>query len=179
MRGGGVLRGCWSAAQLTIRAHWPPHTRQEYFFGSLTKLHKQKGSHMYRFILRWAINAIAIYAAIVLLENVIPGGIALQNPGWQTYIWLGLIFGLVNALLRPLLAFLTCPLIMLTLGLFTLVINTFLFYLVGWIGRFFNVGYTVNSFWAALLGAIIVSVVSIALSLLIREDSKRGRRREK
>ena len=134
---------------------------------------------MYRFILRWAINALAVYVAIVVVNSLIPGGIQLQNPGWLTYVWLGLIFGLVNALLRPLLAFLTCPLIMLTLGLFTLVINTFLFYLVGWIGRFFNVGYTVNSFWAALLGAIVVSLVSIALSLLIRDEGKRRRRRER
>jgi putative membrane protein len=130
---------------------------------------------MYRFILRWAINAVALYAAIVVVENIIPGGIALQNPSWQSYVWLGLIFGLINALVRPLLALLTCPLILLTLGLFTLIINTFMFYLAGWVGSFFNVGYTVNSFWAALVGAIVVSVVSIALSLLIRDEGRRKR----
>jgi putative membrane protein len=130
---------------------------------------------MYRFILRWAINAVALYAAIVVVENIIPGGIALQNPSWQSYVWLGLIFGLINALVRPLLALLTCPLILLTLGLSTLIINTFMFYLAGWVGSFFNVGYTVNSFWAALVGAIVVSVVSIALSLLIRDEGRRKR----
>ncbi|HEX9616298.1 MAG TPA: phage holin family protein [Anaerolineales bacterium] len=133
---------------------------------------------MNRFIIRWAINALALYAAIVVTNSVIPGGINLQNPTWQSYVWLGLIFGLINALVRPLLAFLTCPLIILTLGLFTLVINTFLFYLVGWLGTFFNVGYVVNSFWAALLGAIVVSVVSIALSVVLRDESRQRRRKK-
>ena len=133
---------------------------------------------MNRFIIRWAINALALYAAIVVTNSVIPGGINLQNPTWQSYVWLGLIFGLINALVRPLLAFLTCPLIILTLGLFTLVINTFLFYLVGWLGNFFNVGYVVNSFWAALLGAIVVSVVSIALSVVLRDESRQRRRKK-
>jgi putative membrane protein len=133
---------------------------------------------MYRFIIRWAINALALYAAIVVTNSLIPGGISLQNPNWQSYLWLGLIFGLINALVRPILAFLTCPLIILTLGLFTLVINTFLFYLVGWLGTFFNVGYVVNSFWAALIGAIVVSVVSIALSVVLRDESRPQRRRK-
>jgi putative membrane protein len=132
---------------------------------------------MYRFIIRWAINALALYAAIVVTNSLIPGGISLQNPNWQSYLWLGLIFGLINALVRPLLAFLTCPLIILTLGLFTLVINTFLFYLVGWLGTFFNVGYGVNSFWAALIGAIVVSVVSIALSVVLRDERRQRRQK--
>ncbi len=135
---------------------------------------------MIRFILRWAINAVALYIAVVVVNRTI-GGIILQNPGWQSFIWMALIFGLVNALLRPLISVLTCPLIFLTLGLFTLVINTVLFYLVGYIGTFFNVGFTVQSFWAAFLGSIVVSVVSVILSLFIHEDRhhlRRPRRRE-
>lgn len=132
---------------------------------------------MYRFLIRWAINAVALYAAIVVVESVIPGGISLQNPVWQSYVWLGLIFGLINALLRPLLTLLTCPLIVLTLGLFTLVINTILFYLVGSVGALFGVGYTVNSLWAALLGSVVVSLVSIALSLLVRDEGRRRRKK--
>ena len=130
---------------------------------------------MIRFILRWAINAIALYVAILVVNNTI-GGISLQNPNWQSFLWMGLIFGLVNALLRPLLEILTCPLIILTLGLFTFILNTLLFYLVGWIGSFFSVGFTVESFWSALLGAIVVSVVSIALSLALKGEMRRPRR---
>lgn len=121
---------------------------------------------MIRFLLRWVINAVALYIAIVVVNSTI-GGIHLQNQSLVAYLWMALIFGLVNALLRPLLSVLTCPLILLTLGLFTLVINTFLFYLVGYIGTFFNVGYTIDNFIAALLGSIVVTVVSVVLSLFL------------
>jgi putative membrane protein len=131
---------------------------------------------MVRFLLRWAINAIALYAAVAVVNSTI-GGISLQNPNWQSFLWMGLIFGLINALLRPLLEILTCPLIILTLGLFTFIINTLLFYIVGWIGSFFNVGFTVGSFWSALLAAVVVSVVSIALNLILKDELRRPRRR--
>lgn len=131
---------------------------------------------MSRFIIRWIINAIALYVAILVVNNTI-GGISLQNPSWQSYLWMGLIFGLVNALLRPLLEFLTCPLIILTLGLFTFILNTFLFYIVGWIGSFFNVGFTVASFWSALLAAVVVSVISIVLSLVLKGETRRSKPR--
>lgn len=131
---------------------------------------------MVRFILRWAINAVALYVAVVVVNSTI-GGISLQNPNWQSFLWMGLIFGLVNAFLRPLLDILTCPLIILTLGLFTLIINTLLFYAVGWISSFFNVGYTVTNFWSALLGAIVVSVVSIVLSMVLKGEMRGARPR--
>jgi putative membrane protein len=127
--------------------------------------------HMRRFIIRWVINAIALYVAILVVNKTI-GGISLQNPSWQSYLWMGLIFGFINALLRPLLEVLTCPLIILTLGLFTFILNTLFFYMVGWIGSSFNVGFSVASFWSALLAAVIVSVVSIALSLVLGESRK-------
>lgn len=131
---------------------------------------------MARFVLRWAINAIALYAAIAIVNATI-GGIQMQTDNWLAFIWLALIFGLVNALFRPLLSVLTCPLIVLTLGLFTLVINTILFYLVGYIGRAFGVGYTIDNFWAAFLGALIVSVVSMVLTMLVKDEFEMKRRR--
>lgn len=122
---------------------------------------------MNRFLIRWAINAIALYVAVALVPGISP-----QNPNWTSYIWLALIFGVVNALLNPLLKLLTCPLILLTLGLFTLLINTFLFYLAGYIGRSFGVGFTVDGFWSALLGSIVVSLVSIILALLVGDSER-------
>jgi putative membrane protein len=133
---------------------------------------------MIRFILRWAINAIALYAAIAIVNSTI-GGIVLDNPHWASYVWMALIFGLINAVVRPILKALTCPLIILTLGLFTLVVNTLLFYLVGYIGSFFGVGFTVEHFWAAFLGAIIVSLVSIVLSIALKDEFRGKRRRAK
>lgn len=122
---------------------------------------------MFKFFLRWIINAIALYAAIVL----VPGITLLAPPSqqWLAIILLALVFGLLNALLRPLLMVLTCPLIILTLGLGTLLINTVLFYLTGWIGTQFGWGFAVSGFWSAFLGALVVSIVSIALSLVIRD----------
>jgi putative membrane protein len=122
---------------------------------------------MNRFLIRWAINAIALYVAVALVPGISP-----QNPNWTSYIWLALIFGVVNALLNPLLKLLTCPLILLTLGLFTLLINTFLFYLAGYIGRSFGVGFMVDGFWSALLGSIVVSLVSIILALLVGDSER-------
>ena len=125
---------------------------------------------MEKFFLRLAINAIALYAAIKLVP-----GITAQNMHWLALVGLALIFGLLNALLRPLLKLLTCPLIILTLGLFTLLINTFLFYLAGKLGTSFGIGFTVSNFWAAFLGALITSIVSITLSLLLKDERKKKR----
>lgn len=124
---------------------------------------------MTKFILRWAINAVALYAAIAIMSG---HGITPQSGSWLSFIWLALIFGLVNAILRPILKLLTCPLIILTLGLGTLLINTLLFYLSGVIGTRFGVGFQVDGFVPAFLGALIVSVISVVLSLFVKDDLK-------
>lgn len=120
---------------------------------------------MTKLLLRLVINMLALYAAIALVP-----GIDAQSENWLSFIWLALIFGLINALLRPLLMLLTCPLIILTLGFGTLLINTLLFYLAGVIGQAFDVGFTVDGFWPAFLGALVVSIVSMVLSLLLRDE---------
>ena len=124
---------------------------------------------MTKFILRLAINAIALYLAVLIL----PGRIELRDS-FVSIIWLALIFGLVNALFRPLLKFLTCGLIMLTLGLFTLVINTFLFWLTSVIGQSFGVGLIINEpvWWNSFLGAVIVSIVSVVMTLILKDELK-------
>jgi putative membrane protein len=130
-------------------------------------------NHMTKFILRWAINAIALYLAILIL----PGRIDL-NSGLVSIIWLALIFGLVNALFRPLIQLLTCPLIMLTLGLFTLVINTFMFWLTSIIGQSFGLELVISDpvWWNAFLGGLVVSVVSVVLTLILKDEMKGGRK---
>lgn len=122
---------------------------------------------MNRFIIRWAINAIALYAAVALIPGIHP-----QSTNWLSFVWLALIFGVVNALLNPLLKLLTCPLILLTLGFFTLLINTLLFYFAGQIGLNFGVGFTVDNFLSAFLGSLIVSVVSVILAMVFRDELK-------
>ncbi len=109
---------------------------------------------MTKFFIRWAINALALYVAVLIVP-----GIEFEG-NWMSLLWLALIFGLLNALVRPLLKFLTCPLIILTLGLFTIVINTIMLMLTSWIGQSFNLGLSVDGFWSALLGSLVISLVS-------------------
>ena len=121
---------------------------------------------MTKFILRWAINAVAVYLAVLIVPGIEYRG------DWLGVLWLALIAGLLNAFIRPLLKLLTCPLILLTLGLFTLVINTFMFWLTSSVGQALGIGITVSGFWAAFWGGVVVSIVSIILSLVLRDELK-------
>jgi putative membrane protein len=129
-----------------------------------------------KFILRWVINMVALYAAIALLRNTY----IIYTGNWIDLIWLALIFGLVNAILRPPFKALSCLLIIVTLGLFTLVINALLFALTGWIGSQFGVGFTLQAPWfiSAFLGSLVTTAISLVLSLILR-DELRGRRNKK
>ena len=117
---------------------------------------------MMKFLTRLIVNAGALYLTVLILSP----HIVMQNDKWWAFVVLALIFGLVNALIRPILMFVSCPLIVLTLGLGTLLINTVLFLIVGWLGRQFQVGFLIpeNTFWYAFLGALIVSMISFVLS---------------
>lgn len=121
---------------------------------------------MTKFIIRWLINAVGLYAAVW----IVPGIEYLGD--WVGILWLALIIGLLNALVRPLLKFLTCPLIILTLGLFTLVINTVMLLLTRTIGQSLGIGLSVDGFWSALLGSLVMSVVSIVMSVVFRDELK-------
>ena len=125
---------------------------------------------MWKFLVKLLINAVALYVAI----RIVPG-IHAQNMGWLSMLILALVFGLVNSLFGPLLKFLTCPLILLTLGVFTLVINTFLFWLAGRVAAWFGAGFSVDGFWAAFLGSIVVSIISVILSLFFHDTLKNPR----
>ncbi len=120
-----------------------------------------------RFLIRWAINTLALFVAVWIVP-----GIRLES-GWFSLVWLGLIFGLVNATVRPVLKFLTCPLILLTLGLFTLVINALMLSLTAWLGNLVGIELVLDGFWAAFWGALVVSIVSVLLSLFVREEKER------
>lgn len=126
---------------------------------------------MAKFFIRWAINSLALYAAILIVPGIDFEG------NWTGLLWLALIIGLLNALVRPLLKFLTCPLIILTLGLFTIVINTIVLMLTSSIGQAFNLGLSVDGFWSAALGSIVISVISTIMSVILHDELK-GRRRK-
>jgi putative membrane protein len=124
-----------------------------------------------KFGLRLAINALALYLAVG--TGWIPY-IHAENTQWWAYFVMALIFAVVNAVLGPLLKLLTCPLIFLTLGLFTLVINTLLFYVTGWLGSLIGsgFGFEIEKIWAGFLGALLVGIVNTVLTLVFRRGLK-------
>jgi putative membrane protein len=127
-----------------------------------------------KLLIRWAINALALFAA----AWIVPGIVIDDGGGWLVYAAMAIILSLLNALVRPLLKLLTCPLILLTLGLFTLVIDAITLLLASRIATdVFGVGFFVDGFWPALLGAIIVSLVSVVLNILVDDD--RGNRSQR
>ena len=118
------------------------------------------------FLVRLLVNAAALFVAAWLVPGIRHDGSLIG------LLIVALLFGLVNSILRPLLKLLTCPLILLTLGLFTLVINALMLLLTGWLSGQLGLGFHVNGFWSAFFGGLIVGLVSLALSLVIHEDEK-------
>jgi len=126
-----------------------------------------------KLLIRWAISAVALFVAAWLIP-----GITVDGGGWVVYAVMAVILGLVNALVRPLLKLLTCPLVLLTLGLFVLVINGLTLWLASAIAvRWFHVPFYVDGFWAAFLGGLVVSVVTVILSALLGDDRKNEERK--
>jgi putative membrane protein len=122
-------------------------------------------------IVRLAVNAVALYAAIYIVPGL-QGTVV--NDSWVTYVVLGLIFGLVNTFIRPIVKVLSCPFYIITLGLFSLVVNTALFWMTLQIGAWFDVTRPVGDFWSLFLGAIVVSLVSMVLYAVIPGDGRPG-----
>jgi len=118
-----------------------------------------------KLLLRWVFTAIAIYAAVKLLP-----GIHFNGPWWELGL-VALIFGLLNALVRPILKLLTCPLIILTLGLFILVINAAMLLLTARAAEIFAIDFRVSGFRSAFWGALVISIVSAALNLLVHDEA--------
>lgn len=110
------------------------------------------------FIIRLVVNAVAL----IIVANFVPG---VHVDTLTGAIIAALVLGIVNAILRPLLFILTLPLQILTLGLFTLIINGFLFWLVAHLG----IGLRVDNYGAAFIAAIVLSIVSFVLSLIVKE----------
>lgn len=106
-----------------------------------------------KLLLIWALNALALIA----VANFVPG---IHVDGFSAALIAAFFLGLVNTLIRPLLLLLTLPVTLLTLGLFIFVINGLLFWWVGSVLR----GFVVDSFWHGMLGALLYSVFSWALS---------------
>jgi len=119
---------------------------------------------MTKLLIRLLANALGLYIA----ARIVPGIHVGEN--WLGVLGIALVFGLINALIGPLLKLLTCPLILLTLGLFTLVVNAVMLLLTSALSRAVGLSFVVEGFWPAFWGALVVSIVSLALTLVIHED---------
>lgn len=124
-----------------------------------------------KLLVRWFITSIAVAAAVWLIP-----GISVQGTkGWWAVAIMAVALGLMNAVLRPILALLSCGFIVVTLGLFMFVINGLTFWASSWVAvNWFNVGFYVDGLWPAILGSIVVSIVSFLLSMVFKDDDRKG-----
>lgn len=116
-------------------------------------------------LLRLLGNAIALYAATTLIDGIQFG--AGGEGDFGGLVAVTLIFGAVNAIIKPIVRLATCPVYLVTLGLFTFVVNALMLLLTGWLAALFNVDFQIDGFGPAFRGAIVVSLVSFFLSLII------------
>jgi putative membrane protein len=123
-----------------------------------------------KFLIRLLITAASLWAAVELVPGIDHGG------PWLNLLGVALVFGVVNAVIRPLLLMLTCPLVLITLGLFIFVLNAFMLWLTGALSDALDLGFTVAGFWSALVGGVVVGLVSTALNILVGDKPPRERR---
>jgi len=124
---------------------------------------------MVRFILRGLAAALGFWIA----SHIVPG---VHVSGWKTLVIAGLLLGVANALVRPILTFLTFPLTIITLGLFLLVVNGLMILLVGWVlHRFHDYSFQIHGLVPAILTTIVIFFVSLGANMLIGGDERQRR----
>lgn len=122
-----------------------------------------------RFLVRLAVTAAALWVAV----RIVPG-IGYQGE-WLPFFGVALVFGLVNAVIRPILYALTCPVVLLTLGLFVFVLNGLMLLITAAVAEGLGIAFTVTGLVPAILGAIVVGIVSTVLSVFVGEPEEKGR----
>lgn len=120
-------------------------------------------------LIRLGISALAVWIATLVLPGITLGGASVAEKVW-TVLAVAVIFGVVNAVLRPIIKTVGCMFYVLTLGLAALVVNALLFWLTSWIAQQLDLPFQVAGFWPdAVLGALLVGVVSWVLNMLVRD----------
>jgi putative membrane protein len=118
-------------------------------------------------VLRVVITAVAIWLASLWLDGIEIARASSTPEQILTVLVIAVVFVLVNAVVRPIVSFLSTPLYILTLGLFILVVNALMLMLTGWLTSFTRWGLTVDGFWTAVWGALIISVATWVMALLV------------
>jgi putative membrane protein len=127
---------------------------------------------MKKFVIKILVNAVGLYVASLVVKS----GIAFQGSGFQlvwTVLLVALIFGLVNTFIRPVVKLFSFGLLLLTVGLFTFVINALMLWLTSKISEHFAVRFHVSGFWDALLGSLIITAVSMILQAVLPDEKKK------
>ncbi|WP_418907564.1 phage holin family protein [Glutamicibacter endophyticus] len=126
------------------------------------------------FLIRVLINALALAAAVWIVPGIQMSPFADDSLSvGLSYGVIGVIFGLINALVRPIIALFSMPITCLTLGLFTVIINAGMLMLTSWLTQFTPVGLHVDAFWwDAIVGTIIISIVSAVLGVFVKSDNR-------
>lgn len=124
-----------------------------------------------RLLVRWLITIAAVAAAAWIVPGI---EVEPEAKALLVFALFAVILALVNAVIRPILALLSCGCIIATLGLFMLVINAVSLWLASWIAQQFSVGFVVHGFWPAFWGSIIISIVSFVLSILLPDPDKKS-----
>lgn len=125
-----------------------------------------------RFVLRVLISGVALWLAEILLSGMEITGATTTGGRIGIILLVALVFGLVNAIVKPIVKLISLPLYILTLGLFTLVVNALMLMLTAWITEQTDWGLRIDGFGTAVIGALIVSIVTFVLSLAIPESRK-------
>lgn len=123
-----------------------------------------------KFILRFLATAAALWAAVRLVDGIDYTG------DWLGLLYVALVFGLVNAIIRPILKAMTCPLVVLTLGLFLLVLNALMLWLTSALSVRLGLGFHVAGFLPAFWGALVVAVVSAILNIFVGGKPRKKKR---
>jgi putative membrane protein len=124
---------------------------------------------MKNFLVKTIANAGALAVAVWLLDKITLTGGGTGKKVW-TLILVALVFGLVNFLVKPVVKVLTFPLFILTLGLFTLIVNALMLLLTSWLADKLDLSFHVEGFWTAVLGGLIISIVSWALHVVLPDE---------
>ncbi|HLN78406.1 MAG TPA: phage holin family protein [Nocardioidaceae bacterium] len=119
-----------------------------------------------RFLLWMFVNAVALAVAAWLIEGIRVTGATTEDQV-ITLVVVALIFGVINAFLAPIIKLLSLPFIILTLGLFLIVINALMLMLTSWISEQIGFGFVVDGFWTAVLGAIVITIATWVLEVLL------------
>jgi putative membrane protein len=119
-----------------------------------------------KFVMRIVVTAIALWAATRLVSGITYHG------NWLGLAGVALVFGVLNSFVRPVLTFLAFPLLIVTLGLFTLVLNAVMLMLTSALSSKLGIDFHVAGFWAAFWGAIVVSIVSFLISVVLPDDER-------